>query len=118
MGDGVHVRGCVENKDMLGSSPHRDGCCDQQAIAVTAIESCGRVLTVVSRFSDQVSGLLPYTTLSFGVPGDQLRWRSATRIESLRNHVTAVSKLIDSISSNDLDAGQSSASAKLPNNCR
>jgi hypothetical protein len=112
-----------EDKDSPGSSPHRDGSCDQQAIGVTAIESCGRVLTVVSLIddaipSDQVSGLLPFTTLSFGVPGDSLRWRSATRIESLRNHVTAVTKLIDSISLNDLEAGQSSAVAMLPRNGR
>jgi hypothetical protein len=36
----------------------------------------------------------------------------------LRNHVTAVTKLIDSISLNDLEAGQSSAVAMLPRNGR
>ena len=77
---------------------------DERVMAVTAIEYRGRVLTVVSR-SDaghrpaQATDLTSFTTILFGGPLGETTWTAETWINSLRNHETAVCKLIRSIES-------------------
>src|SRR5262249_16798703 len=77
---------------------------DERVMAVTAIEYRGRVLTVVSRSdagrrSAQAMDLTPFTTILFGGPLGELTWTAETWINSLRNHETAVCKLIRLIAS-------------------
>ncbi|WP_316239471.1 hypothetical protein [Bradyrhizobium sp. SZCCHNR1015] len=73
-------------------------------MAVTAIDYCGRVLTVVSQSdvacgSTQTTDVIPFMTIMFGGPLGQMTWKADTWANSLRNHETAVRKLIESISS-------------------
>ena len=80
---------------------------DERVMAVTAIEYRGRVLTVVSRSdasprSAQSTDLTSFTTILFGGPLGELTWTAETWINSLRNHETAVCKLIRSVA---LDRG-------------
>jgi hypothetical protein len=82
---------------------------DERVMAVTAIDYCGRVLTVVSRSdaagrSGEAIDPVSFTTtiLSGPVlsgPLGQMTWTAGTWINSLRNHETAVCKLIQSIAS-------------------
>jgi hypothetical protein len=82
-----------------GSEAFRqDGC----VMAVTAIDYRGRVLTVVSRSdtacgSVQEMGPISFTTTILSGPLGQLSWTAETWMHSLRNHETAVCKLIQSI---------------------
>ena len=77
---------------------------DDRAMAVTAIDYCGHVLTVVSQ-SDvtwgftQAADVRPFMTIMFGGPLGQMTWKADTWANSLRNHETAVCTLIESISS-------------------
>ena len=73
-------------------------------MAVTAIDYCGHVLTVVSQSdvnwgSTQTADVIPFMTIMFGGPLGQMTWKADTWANSLRNHETAVCKLIESISS-------------------
>ena len=86
-------------------SRHREGhSCDDRVMAVTAIDYCGHVLTVVSQSdvtwgSTQTSEVTPFMTIMFGGPLGQETWPADTWANSLRNHETAVCTLIESISS-------------------
>ncbi|WP_316232330.1 hypothetical protein [Bradyrhizobium sp. SZCCHNR1051] len=73
-------------------------------MAVTAIDFCGHVLTVVSqsdvtRGSTRTADFMPFMTIMFGGPLGQMTWKADTWANCLRNHETAVCKLIESISS-------------------
>lgn len=75
---------------------------DGSIMAVTAIDYRGRVLTVVSRFdpacdSVQKTDPISFTTTILSGPLGQLSWTAETWMNSLRNHETAVCKLIQSI---------------------
>jgi hypothetical protein len=75
---------------------------DDRVMAVTAIDYCGRVLTVVSqadvaRKSAETSEVIPFMTIMFGGPLGQITWTADTWVNSLRNHEAAVCKLIESI---------------------
>lgn len=77
---------------------------DDRVMAVTAIDYCGRVLTVVSQSdvncgSTQTSEVIPFMTIMYGGSLGQMTWTADTWANSLRNHETAVCKLIESISS-------------------
>ena len=77
---------------------------DDRVMAVTAIDYCGHVLTVVSQYnvtggSTQTADVIPFMTIMFGGPLGQMTWKADTWANSLRNHETAVCKLIESISS-------------------
>jgi hypothetical protein len=83
-------------------SRHSEGHCDDRVMAVTAIDYCGHVLTVVSQ-SDvpgtptQTAEVIPFMTTMFGGPLGQMTWKADTWANSLRNHETAVCTLIESI---------------------
>lgn len=92
--------------DTSGSkSRQREGhSIDDRVMAVTAIDYCGHVLTVVSqsdvtRGSTQTADVIPFMTSMFGGPLGQMTWKADTWVNSLRNHETAVCTLIESISS-------------------
>jgi hypothetical protein len=73
-------------------------------MAVTAIDYRGHVLTVVSQSdvtgsSAQTANVIPFMTIMFGGPLGRMTWKAETWASSLRNHETAVSTLIESISS-------------------
>jgi hypothetical protein len=72
---------------------------DGWVMAVTAINYRGRVLTVVSRSdtacgSAQEMGPISFTTTILSEPLGQLSWTAETWMNSLRNHETAVGRLI------------------------
>lgn len=100
-------RGSVgDGSDTTGSSsrPRQRHAFDDRVMAVTAIDFCGHVLTVVSqsdvtRGSAQTADLIPFRTIMFGGPLGQMTWKADTWASCLRNHETAVGKLIESISS-------------------
>jgi hypothetical protein len=92
--------------DTSGSKlrPREGHSLDDRVMAVTAIDYCGRVLTVVSQSdvtwgSTQTADVIPFMTIMFGGPLGQMTWKADTWANSLRNHETAVCKLIESISS-------------------
>jgi len=101
-------RGNVEDSALDTSSsksrPREGHAYDDRVMAVTAIDYCGHVLTVVSQSdvtwgSTQTSEVTPFMTIMFGGPLGQETWPADTWANSLRNHETAVCKLIESISS-------------------
>ena len=87
-----------------GSQPREGHSFDERIIAVTAIDYRGRVLTVVSQAdatccSARAPEVMPFMTIMFGGPLGQMIWKGDTWADSLRNHETAVCKLIEAISS-------------------
>ena len=95
---------CAPDTNGCGSQPQEGHSFDERIMAVTAIDYRGRVLTVVSqteaaRCSAQASEVMPFMTIMFGGPLGQMTWKADTWAGSLRNHETAVCKLIESISS-------------------
>jgi hypothetical protein len=87
-----------------GSRPREEHSFDDRVMAVTAIEYRGHVLTVVSQSdvtcsSAQTPDVIPFVTTMFGGPLGQMMWKADTWASSLRNHETAVCKLIQLISS-------------------
>jgi len=86
------------------SRPREGHSFDDRVMAVTAIDYCGHVLTVVSQSdvtwgSTQTADVTPFMTIMFGGPLGQMAWKADTWANSLRNHETAVCTLIESISS-------------------
>jgi hypothetical protein len=86
------------------SRPREGHSFDDRVMAVTAIDYCGHVLTVVSQSdvtcsSAHKADVIPFMTIMFGGPLGQMTWKADTWANSLRNHETAVCTLIESISS-------------------
>jgi hypothetical protein len=75
---------------------------DECVMAITVIDYRDRVLAVVSR-SDAACGFveemcpMSFTTTILSGPLGKLSWTAETWMDSLRNHETAVCKLIQSI---------------------
>lgn len=99
-------RGNVEdgalNTSGSRSLPRKEHASGDRVMAVTAIDYCGHVLTVVSQSdgtwgSTQSAEVIPFMTIMFGGPLGQITWTADTWANSLRNHEAAVSKLIESI---------------------
>jgi hypothetical protein len=95
---------CAPAADGSESLLEDEHAADERVMAVTAIDYRGRVLTVVSRSdaagcSAQAIGPVSFTTTILSGPLGQMTWTAETWINSLRNHETAVCKLIQSIAS-------------------
>jgi len=95
---------CAPAADGSGSPLEDEDVPDERVMAVTAIDYRGRVLTVVSRSdaacsSAQEMGPMSFTTTILSGPLGQLSWTAETWTNSLRNHETAVCRLIQSIAS-------------------
>ena len=78
-------------------------------MAVTAIDHGGRVVTVISRLVQtssprNTSADSAFTTSIHGGPLNASMWLATSWTGSLRNHATAVSRVIDAMAlSTDLD---------------
>ena len=72
-------------------------------MAVTAIDHGGRVVTVTSRRidipADGTSAGSAFTTNVHGALLDRSIWQATSWAASLRNHATAVARVIDAITS-------------------
>jgi hypothetical protein len=95
---------CAPDTNGCGSQPREGHSFDERMMAVTAIDYRGRVFTVVSQAdatccSARAPEVRPFMTIMFGGPLGQMTWKADTWADSLRNHETAVCKLIESIAS-------------------
>jgi hypothetical protein len=89
------------------SSPRPSGECE---MAITAIDHGGRVVTVTSQRVDiaipsGISADSAFTTNVHGALLDRTVWRATSWAASLRNHATAVSRVIKAMDGSDHQAG-------------
>jgi hypothetical protein len=101
----THIAG-VNNAGLhIDSSARPSRLCapGESQMAVTAIDHCGRVVTVTSQRLEITSSKTPlvpvYATYVYGGPLSDLSWEASSWSASLRDHANAVNQVIEAIAS-------------------